>query len=83
MAWGGIAHDRVNDLLILPVNNLAAEVRLIARDTVDTERKAGRLSGDFEYHPQTGTAYGMVRRFLIGPKTHLPCTPPPWALLQP
>jgi quinoprotein glucose dehydrogenase len=81
MAWGGIAHDRVNDLLILPVNNLAAEVRLIARDTVDTERKAGRLSGDFEYHPQTGTAYGMVRRFLIGPKTHLPCTPPPWGTL--
>ena len=29
MAWGGIAHDRVNDLLIMPVNNLAAEVRLI------------------------------------------------------
>ena len=48
MAWGGIAHDRVNDLLIMPVNNLAAEVRLIARDTVETGRKAGRLSGQFE-----------------------------------
>ena len=33
MAWGGIAHDRVNDLLIMPVNNLAAEVRLVARET--------------------------------------------------
>ena len=81
MAWGGIAHDRVNDLLIMPVNNLAAEVRLIPRDAVDVERKAGRLSGEFEYLPQTGTAYGVVRRFLLGPKTHLPCTPPPWGTL--
>ena len=81
MAWGGIAHDRVNDLLIMPVNNLAAEVRLVPRDQVNAERQAGRLSGDFEYHPQPGTPYGMVRRFLLGPKTHLPCTPPPWGTL--
>ena len=81
MAWGGIAHDRIHDLLIMPVNNLAAEVRLIPRDAVDTERQSGRLSGDFEYHPQVGTRYGVVRRFLLGPKTHLPCTPPPWGTL--
>ncbi len=81
MAWGGFAHDRVNDLLITPVNNLAAEVRLIPREAVDVERKAGRLSGEFEYHSQTGTAFGMVRRFLLGPATHLPCTPPPWGTL--
>ena len=81
MAWGGIAHDRVNDLLIMPVNNLAAEVRLIPRDREQVEREAGRLSGEFEYHPQPGTPYGMVRRFLLGPKTHLPCTPPPWGTL--
>jgi quinoprotein glucose dehydrogenase len=81
MAWGGIAHDRVNGLLIMPVNNLAAEVRLIARDKVEGERKAGRLSGDFEYHAQVGTPYGVVRRLLLGPKTTLPCTPPPWGTL--
>ena len=81
MAWGGIAHDRVNDLLIMPVNNLAAEVRLVAREQVDAERKAGRLSGQFEFHPQRGTPYGVVRRFLLGPKTGLPCTPPPWGTL--
>ena len=40
MAWGGIAHDRVNDLLVMPVNNLAAEVRLIPRDASEAERKA-------------------------------------------
>jgi quinoprotein glucose dehydrogenase len=81
MAWGGIAHDRVNDLLIMPVNNLAAEVRLVARDNVESERKAGRLSGQFEFHPQHGTPYGVVRRFLLGPKTGVPCTPPPWGTL--
>ncbi|MEO7274230.1 MAG: pyrroloquinoline quinone-dependent dehydrogenase [Vicinamibacterales bacterium] len=81
MAWGGLAHDRINDLLIMPVNNLAAEVRLVARDRVDAERQAGRLSGEFEYHPQLATRYGMVRRFLLAPGSHLPCTPPPWGTL--
>ena len=49
MAWGGMAHDRVNDLLVMPVNNIAAEVRLIPRGDVETERNAGRLGGDFEF----------------------------------
>ena len=81
MAWGGIAHNRINDLLVMPVNNLAAEVRLVPREATETERQAGRLSGDFEYHPQLGTQNGMVRRFLLAPKTRLPCTPPPWGTL--
>ena len=81
MAWGGIAYDRVNGLLIMPVNNLAAEVRLIPRGDVEAERKAGRLSGEFEFHPQLGTPYGVVRRLLLAPKTSLPCTPPPWGTL--
>jgi quinoprotein glucose dehydrogenase len=81
MAWGGAAYDRRLDALILPVNNLAAEVRLIPRDKVEEERKAGRLSGDFEFAPQRGTPYGMVRRFLLAPKAKLPCTPPPWGTL--
>jgi quinoprotein glucose dehydrogenase len=81
MAWGGIAHDRVNGLLIMPVNNLAAEIRLIVRDQVEVERKAGRLSADFEYATQRGTPYALARRFLLGPKARLPCTPPPWGTL--
>jgi quinoprotein glucose dehydrogenase len=81
MAWGGIAHDRAHGLLIMPVNNLAAEVRLVARENVDSERKAGRLSGQFELQPQLGTPYAVVRRFLLGPKTGVPCTPPPWGTL--
>ncbi len=60
MAWGGMAHDRVNDLVVMPVNNLAAEVHLVPRADVEAERKSGRLSGDFELAPQRGTPYAMV-----------------------
>jgi quinoprotein glucose dehydrogenase len=81
VAWGGMAHDRANGLLVMPVNNIAAEVRLIPREAVDDERKAGRLSGDLELHQQRGTPYALVRRLLLGPKTLLPCTPPPWGTL--
>jgi quinoprotein glucose dehydrogenase len=81
MAWGGMAHDRVTDLLVMAVNNIAAEVRLIPRADVAAQRDAGRLSGDFEFAAQQGTPYAMVRRLLLGPKTLLPCTPPPWSTL--
>ncbi len=81
VAWGGMAHDRANDLLVMNVNNLAAEVRLVPRDREQSERSAGRLSGEFEFHAQRETAYGVVRRFLLGPATNLPCTPPPWGTL--
>ena len=76
-----MAHDRTNGLLIMNVNDLAAEVRLVPRDSEESERLAGRLSGEFEFHPQRGTDYGVVRRFLFGPAAHLPCTPPPWGTL--
>ncbi len=81
VAWGGMAHDRGNGLLIMSVNNLAAEVRLVPRESEATERSSGRLSGEFEFHPQRGTPYGSVRRFLLAPGTRLPCTPPPWGTL--
>jgi quinoprotein glucose dehydrogenase len=81
VAWGGMAHDRVNGLLITSVNDLAAEVRIVPRAQEAKERSAGRLSGEFEFHPQIGTPYGVVRRFLLGPNTRLPCTPPPWGTL--
>ncbi|HEY1336280.1 MAG TPA: PQQ-binding-like beta-propeller repeat protein, partial [Bryobacteraceae bacterium] len=43
MAWGGAAFDAQHRLLIVPVNNLAAQVRLIPRADFDREREtAGR-----------------------------------------
>jgi quinoprotein glucose dehydrogenase len=81
VAWGGMAHDRANGLLVMPVNNIASEVRLIPRTELDEQRNGGRLASDFELHLQRGTPYALVRRLLLGPKALLPCTPPPWGTL--
>ena len=82
MNWSGAAFDPEQDLLVLPSSNLVAEVRLIPRDKFDAERTKGReTGGGFDFAPQRGTPYGMARRFLWGPRHHLPCIAPPWGLL--
>ena len=40
-----------------------------------------KLDGDWEFAPQHGTPYGMMRRILMGPK-RVPCTAPPWGTLM-
>ena len=68
---------------MIPINNLAAEVRLIRRGDFDNERTAGRnLEGDWEFARQQGTPYGMARRFLPRARRDWPCTPPPWGTLE-
>jgi quinoprotein glucose dehydrogenase len=83
MAWGGAAYDPGSHLLLIPVNNLAAEVRLIKRADFDREEKDnGRdLSGGWEFAGQSGTPYGIARRMLRAPGGW-PCTPPPWGTLN-
>jgi quinoprotein glucose dehydrogenase len=80
--WGGMTYDPVDNLLILPQNHVAAEVKLIPRDKYEETRdsKGRKLDGDWEFAPQRGTPYGMMRRILLSPK-RLPCTPPPWGTL--
>ncbi len=81
MAWGGAAYDRVHHLIVVPTNNLAAEVRLIPRDQFEAESDRGRnLGGDWEFARQKGTPYGMARRFLRAP-SGFPCNAPPWGVL--
>ncbi len=83
MNWSGAAYDPANRLLLIPTNNLAAEVRLIPRADLDREREtAGRdLNGGWEFARQAGTPYGMARRLLRAPGGW-PCTPPPWGTLN-
>jgi quinoprotein glucose dehydrogenase len=82
MSWSGAAFDAAHHLLIVPVNNLASQVRLIPRADFDNELQAGRkLNGDWEFAEQAGTPYGMARRFLRSPGGS-PCTPPPWGTLN-
>jgi quinoprotein glucose dehydrogenase len=83
MAWGGAAYDSIHDLLILPANHMAAEVRLIPRAEFQQlrEQRGRKLDGDWEFAEQSGTPYGMMRRLLRSPKG-APCTAPPWGTLM-
>jgi quinoprotein glucose dehydrogenase len=82
MAWGGEAFDPIHRLLIVPVNQLPSEARLIPRAKFDEEAKRGReVGGDWEYARQAGTPYGMARRFVLSPK-RVPCIAPPWSMLK-
>ena len=80
--WGGMTYDPIHDLIIIPANQLASEVRLIERDNFESMRssRGRKLDGDWEFAPQHGTPYGMMRRILLSPK-RIPCTPPPWGTL--
>lgn len=83
MAWGGAAFDATHRLLLIPTNNIGAEVRLIPRADFARERETeGRnMNGDWEFAEQRGTPYGMARRLLIAP-SGLPCVAPPWGVLN-
>ncbi|MGI8547418.1 MAG: PQQ-binding-like beta-propeller repeat protein, partial [Gemmatimonadaceae bacterium] len=73
--WGGVAFDATRQLAIIPVNDVAAVVQLIPRDSFDGKREDG-----WEYAQMRGTPYLMRRRILLSPKG-VPCTPPPFGTL--
>jgi quinoprotein glucose dehydrogenase len=74
MTWSGYAFDPERGLLVTNTNNLPAKVRLIPREKVKSDDEEG------DYGPQTGSPYGMIRRFLQSP-SDLPCGMPPWGTL--
>ena len=77
MTWSGYAFDPSHGLLITNSNNLVAKVKLIPR--ADFWRDEARTE-DGEYTPQTGTPYGLFRRFIQSP-SDMPCIAPPWGSL--
>jgi quinoprotein glucose dehydrogenase len=74
MTWSGYAFDPQRGLLVVNTNNLAARVRLIPRDKVQSDHEDG------DYGPQRGSPYGMLRGFLQSP-SDLPCSATPWGTL--
>jgi len=74
MTWSGYAFDPQQGLLIVNTNNLPSRVKLIPRAKVKFNNDDG------DYGPQTGSPYGMIRRFLQSP-SDLPCIAPPWGTL--
>ena len=75
--WGGAAWDPVNRLLIAPVNNLPAIMRLIPRANFTEAKKA---HPNRETTEQDGTPYAMSRQFFFSP-SGTPCIRPPWGEL--
>ena len=82
--WGGVAFDPERQVIIAPVNRIAAEVQLLSRADFDSARarmqRGERLEGDWEYAAMRGTPYAIRRRIMVGP-SGLPCTPPPFGAL--
>jgi quinoprotein glucose dehydrogenase len=75
--WGSTAFDASRNLVIVNVNNIAHEIRLIPADQVQAVREALE---DSEVAPQRGAPFGMTRAVLAS-SLDLPCTPPPWGML--
>jgi quinoprotein glucose dehydrogenase len=75
--WGSAAFDASRNLVIVNVNNLAHEIRLIPADQVEAVDRAGEAD---EVAPMLGAPFGMTREILAS-SLGLPCTPPPWGML--
>lgn len=78
--WGGVATDSAAQMAVVPVNTIAAMVKLIPRAALDSVRQGApsRIGGEFAR--MRGTPYAMYRELLILPSL-VPCTPPPFGAL--
>ena len=78
--WGGVATDPTAQIAVVPVNTIAAVVKLIPRAGLDSVRRGmpSRVGGEFA--PMRGTPYAMYRELLLLPSL-VPCTPPPFGTL--
>jgi quinoprotein glucose dehydrogenase len=79
--WGGVAVDPGRQIVVVPVNTIAAAVQLIPHQEFMRLRDTPgyRLEGS-QYTTMHGTPYVMRRELLIGPGK-APCTPPPFGTL--
>ena len=79
--WGGVAIDPSRQIVVVPVNRLAALVQLIPFERLNQDSmRVARERFGFEYTRMRGTPYVMRRRILRAP-SGLPCTPPPFGTL--
>jgi quinoprotein glucose dehydrogenase len=80
MNWSGYAFDPQHSLLVVNVNNLPANVRMIPAEKLESDADANTHTEHGEYGWQRGAPYGMFRQFIFSP-SGLPCVPPPWGTL--
>jgi quinoprotein glucose dehydrogenase len=79
--WGGVAWDPARQLAIVPVNTIAAFIRLVDTTGVrlDTLRATANRLGQ-QVNRLRGTPYYQVRGLFLG-ADGVPCTPPPFGKL--
>jgi len=73
--WGGLAYDRVNNLLIMPQNYVVAYNELLPREGLPPLRQWSD-----NYSPNLGTPYVVKHEILLSP-FGIPCIAPPWGTL--
>ncbi len=80
--WGGVAWDPARGLAIVPVNRIAAFIRLIPAAGVDEDSLRDAEEGRLRHQVNRlrGTGYFQSRGILLGPDG-VPCTPPPFGEL--
>lgn len=78
--WGGVAVDPAAQIAVVPVNTIAAVVRLVVRAQLDSVRRTMPSRVGSEFADMRGTPYAMYRELLLLP-TLVPCTPPPFGAL--
>jgi quinoprotein glucose dehydrogenase len=79
--WGGLAYDPVREIAVVPVNRVAAAIRLFDTSTarMDTlDMRESRIGEN--WNRMRGTPYLLHRYLLFGPDS-VPCTPPPFGAL--
>ncbi len=79
--WGGVAWNAPGGTALIPVNTIAAFVRLVPVEGTNLDslrREASRLG--HQVNRLRGTPFYQVRGLLIGPDG-VPCTPPPFGKL--
>ena len=83
--WGGMCYDPVAGILYTNVNRLAAVIRMMPREQVDSLRKENPESLRGEIGWQRGTPYIMKRDYLVKRNDHgvvtFLQTKPPWGTL--
>ena len=81
--WGGVTFDPARQIVVVPVNRIPIEVKLIPRASFDrntvTDVAETRGPGA-QYTDMRGTPYVMRRQFMFGPGG-APCSPPPFGSL--
>ena len=81
--WGGVTYDPARQIVVVPVNRIPIEVKLIPRASYDRHAvtDAAETRGpSAQYTDMRGTPYVMRRQFMFGPGG-APCSPPPFGSL--